>query len=334
MAIVVISPEAFWQLPGPFVDILKNAGHEVRYPSQKTFTRGNDPDELTLQELAGATAVIAGGERLHAEVLRQLPDLRVIARCGVGYDRVDVPAASDLGKVVTITPFSNHEAVAEHAFALILGLTKYVALNDRRVRAGGWSTTLTKPIRGQTLGLIGLGRIGRSTAMRGVALGMKVIAHEMFPDTDFVQKHGIELVDRDELLSRSDFVSLHCPLNDETRGMCNAAFFSKMKRGAALINTARGGMVIEADLIAALESGQVGGAGLDVFDPEPPLPDNQLFGFDNVVLTPHQAGTDERSMEGMGVECAENIVALLSGQWPEASIVNKSLKEQWLSEFA
>ena len=154
MAIVVISPEAFWQLPGPFVYILKNAGHEVRYPSQKTFTRGNDPDELTLQELAGATAVIAGGERLHAEVLRQLPDLRVIARCGVGYDRVDVPAASDLGKVVTITPFSNHEAVAEHAFALILGLTKYVALNDRRVRAGGWSTTLTKPIRGQTLGLI------------------------------------------------------------------------------------------------------------------------------------------------------------------------------------
>ena len=334
MSIVVMSPEAFWHQPGPFVDLLEQAGHEIRYPSEKTWTRGNGSDDDTVRELAGAAAVIAGGERLHADVLPLLPDLKVIARCGVGYDCVDVNVATELGKVVTITPYSNHEAVAEQAFALILGVSKYVAENDRLVRSGQWTSRLTKPVRGRTLGLIGLGRIGRSTAVRGVALGMPVIAHELYPDREFVEQHGIELVSQDELLARSDFVSVHCPLNEETRGLCDSTFFGKMKSGAVFINTSRGGLVVETDLVQALESGQLQGAGLDVFDPEPPAADNPLFRFDNVVLSPHVAGTDERSMEGMGVECAENIVALLNGEWPEASIVNRSLQERWLSQFA
>lgn len=334
MPTVVISPVAFWKQPGPFVDLLEQAGYEVRYPTEKTWTRDNGPDEETVRELAGAVAVIAGIEGLNANVLPQLPDLQVIARCGVGYDRVDINAATELGKVVTITPNSNHEAVAEQVFALILGVAKSVAENDRLIRSGQWTSRLTRPVRGQTLGLIGLGRIGRSTAVRGLALGMPVVAHELYPDLEFVKQHGIELVSQDELLARSDFVSIHCPLNDETRGLCDAGFFAKMKPGAVFINTSRGGLVVEADLVQALESGHLRGAGLDVFDPEPPKADNPLFRFDNVVLSPHVAGTDERSMEGMGVECAENIIALLNGEWPEASVVNRSLKEQWLSRFS
>lgn len=334
MPAVLISPVAFWKQPGPFVDILEQAGYEVRYPSEKTWTQQSGPDESVVAELNGVVAVIAGMERLDASVLPQLPDLKVIARCGVGYDKVDVNVATELGKVLTITPNSNHEAVAEQVLALILGVTKRVAEYDRVVRSGQWTSRLTKPVRGRTLGLIGLGRIGRSTALRGLALGMPVIAHELYPDREFVEQHEIELVERDELLARSDFVSLHCPLNDETRGMCDEGFFAKMKPDSVLINTARGGLVIEADLVRALESGHLQAAGLDVFDPEPPAADNPLFAFDNVVLSPHVAGTDERSMEGMGVECAENIVALLKGEWPEGSIVNRSLKDRWLGQFS
>lgn len=334
MPTVLISPVAFWKTPGPFVDILEQAGYDIRYPGERTWTQQRGSDDDVIAELKGVVAVMAGMERLDATVLPRLPDLKVIARCGVGYDRVDVNVATELGKVLTITPNSNHEAVAEQVFALILGFSKRVAEYDRVVRSGQWTSRLTKPVRGRTLGLIGLGRIGRSTALRGLALGMPVIAHELYPDREFVDQHGIELVSQDELLARADFVSIHCPLNDDTRGLCDSDFFAKMKAGSVLINTARGGLVVEADLVQALESGHLEGAGLDVFDPEPPQADNPLFRFDNVVLSPHVAGTDERSMEGMGVECAENIVALLNGEWPEDSIVNRSVKEQWQRQFA
>ena len=329
MSVVVIEPEAFWQKPGPFVDLLETAGHEVRYPAEAMFSRGKHSEDETVRQLTGAAAVIAGGVQYTSTVMDQLPDLKVIARCGVGYDRVDVPAATERGKVLTITPFSNHESVAELTFALILSSAKRQAYNDRTMRSGGWPNQLTKPIRGQTLGLIGLGRIGRSTAVRGVAMGMQVIAHELSPDQEFVEQHGIELVSRSELLAQSDYVSLHCPLNDETHGMCDAAFFAEMKPGSTLINTSRGGLVRESALLAALNSEHLRAAGLDVFEQEPTPVNNPLRGHDKVVMSPHVAGTDEMSMEGMGVECAQNIVALLNGEWPEASIVNRDVRELW-----
>ena len=332
MSVVMIEPEAFWQKPGPFVDLLQAAGHEIRYADEATFSRGRHAEDDTIRQLAGCAATIAGGVHYTPGVMDQLPELKVIARCGVGYDRVDVAAATERGKVLTITPYSNHESVAELAFALILSCAKRLAFNDRNMRQGGWPNQLTKPIRGQTLGLIGLGRIGRSTAVRGVAMGMKVVARELYPDQEFVEQHGIELVSRDELLSQSDYVSLHCPLNDETHGMCDTAFFAEMKPGATLINTSRGGLVQESALIAALNSGHLRAAGLDVFEQEPTPVDNPLRSHDQVVMSPHVAGTDEMSMEGMGVECAQNIIALLNGEWPEASIVNREVRELWDSK--
>ncbi|MBC8289605.1 MAG: phosphoglycerate dehydrogenase [Planctomycetes bacterium] len=329
MSVVMIEPEAFWKKPGPFVDLLQDAGHEIRYADESTFARGRHSEEETVRQLAGCDASMAGGVHYTPSVMDQLPELKIIARCGVGYDRVDVAAATERGKVLTITPYSNHESVAELAFALILSCAKRLAFNDRNMREGGWPNQLTKPIRKQTLGLIGLGRIGRSTAVRGVALGMKVIAHELYPDEKFVRQHGIELVTQDELLARSDYVSLHCPLNDETHGMCDSAFFAKMKAGSTLINTSRGGLVQESALLAALNSDHLRAAGLDVFEQEPTPADNPLRSNDKVVMSPHIAGTDEMSMEGMGVECAENIIALLKGEWPEASIVNREVKELW-----
>jgi phosphoglycerate dehydrogenase-like enzyme len=157
-------------------------------------------------------------------------------------------------------------------------------------------------------------------------LGMKVIATEPFPNAAFIRANPIELVDFDTLLARSDFVSIHSPLNDETRGLFNARVFARMKPGAVLINTARGGLVVEKDLIPALNSGHLGGAGLDVFEQEPPSPDNPLFRMDNVVVSPHWAGTDSQSMADMAVECAECIVKLRRGEWPEGAVVNDELR--------
>ena len=326
--IVVISPEAFWQQPGPFVDLLEDAGYEVRFPSLATFTRGPTEEE-TVRELAGAVGVVAGGEYFTASILDQLPNLKVIARCGVGFDRVDVAAATQRGVALTITPTANHQGVAEHAFALILSVAKDIAKNDRNLRNGHWSQILTKPVRGQTLGLIGLGRIGRSTALLGRSLGMKVIAYELYPDQEFAQANNIQLLELDDVLTQADFVSLHCPLNDETQGLCNAEFFSKIKTGAALINTSRGGLIVEADLIAALDSGQVGAAGLDVYAGEPPPTDHPLYQYDQVVLSPHVAGTDETSMVAMLCEAGECIVKLMKNEWPGPAVVNQELKETW-----
>lgn len=317
------------RVQAPYVTILREGGFDIHYPKNPQLARGLVTDAETIDELRGMDSVIAGGENFNPAVIAALPGLRVIARAGVGYDRVNVPAATQHKVALTITPTANHEAVAEHVFAIMLASAKHVVRDDKRLRAGQWSRQLTQPIRGRTFGLLGLGRIGRSTALRGVAMGMKVIACETNPNPDFIRANGIELVDLETLLARSDYLSLHCPLNDQTRGLVNAAFLAKMKPGSTLINSARGGLVVEKDLVAALTSGHLRGAALDVFEEEPPRADNPLFALDNVVVTPHLAGTDERSLENMGIECAENIVALYKGRWPEGSVVNNELREGW-----
>ena len=313
----------------PYVAILKAAGFDIRYPQNPQLSRGLATEAETIAELRGMDAVVAGGEYFTPSAIAALPGLRVIARAGVGYDRVNVPAATQHRVALTITPTANHEAVAEHVFALMLASAKHVVRDDKMLRAGQWSRQLTQPLRGRTLGLLGLGRIGRSTAIRGVAMGMKVIACETFPNQEFVSANRIELVNLDSLLARSDYLSLHCPLNDQTRGLVNAAFLARMKAGSTLVNSARGGLVVEKDLVAALRSGHLRGAALDVFEEEPARADNPLFALDNVVVTPHLAGTDATSLENMGIECAENIVALYQGRWPEVAVVNSELRETW-----
>jgi phosphoglycerate dehydrogenase-like enzyme len=158
---------------------------------------------------------------------------------------------------------------------------------------------------------------------------MTVIATEKYPDQEFVQRHGIQLVDLDSLLTRSDFVSLNCPLNDETRGMMNRETLAKMKLGAVLINTARGGLVVEADLVEALRSGHLAGAGLDVLEREPSDSTNPLFEFGNVVVSPHVAGNDTLAVVNMGIEAAQSIIDLSRGRWPRDAVVNKELQGRW-----
>ncbi len=329
MPTVLITPEAYRDSDGPHVALLREAGFDIRYPVDPRFARGLAAEEKAVEELGVAEAVIAGGEWYTETILAALPRLRVIARSGVGYDRVDVAAATARRIAVTITPNANHEAVAEQALALLFAVAKSIVTGDRSTRSGEWPRAPLRPVRGQVLGIFGLGRIGRSMAVRAVALRMEVIAHDPFADEAFARAHDIELVDFDTLLARSDYLTIHCPLNDETRGLFDASVFAKMRPGSVLINTARGEIVDERDLIAALRNGPLTGAGLDVFEQEPPVRDNPLFEMDHVALSPHIAGMDTRSGADMALEAADSIIKLSRGDWPAGAVVNDELRDGW-----
>lgn len=319
---VLIAPACFYKVPGPYVKLLQDAGFEVVYPPKPDPI----PEAETLACMQGVSAIIAGGEFFHDRVLAQLPDLRVIARAGVGYDRVNIPDATKHQVAVTITPTANHECVAEHTMGLMLALTRNVVRHHQDVLDGDWSRRPMVPLRGRTLGLIGLGRIGRSVAVRAQAFRLRVIAHDQFADPEFVQRLGIELVDLPTLFAQSDYVSLHAPLNDTTRGLINRDSLAQMKRGSFLVNTARGGLVVEKDLLEAMQSGHIAGAGLDVFEQEPTPVTNPLLKLPNLIASPHLAGGDYQSNEDMGTESARNIIALYQGTWPTGAVVNDSLR--------
>jgi phosphoglycerate dehydrogenase-like enzyme len=329
MPTVMICPEAQLHKPAPYVDILQEGGFDIIYPKDPTFTRGHFSDNDTIDVLKSCDAVVAGGEVFSESVLESLPKLRVIARSGVGYDKVNVPAATRLDKVLTITPNGNYDAVAEHAISLLFAITKNTIANDHTTRNGTWIRSLTRPLRGTTLGIVGLGRIGRSVATRAGAMGMSLVATELYPDMSFVETHNISLIPIEELLSQSDYVTVHCPANEDTYGMFNKHLFSLMKKGSMFINTARGSLVVENDLIEALNSGHIAGAGLDVFETEPVDSNNPLNQLNTVVLSPHVAGEDEQSTIDMGVEAATCIVNLYRGEWPDDAVVNKELKDNW-----
>ena len=329
MPVVLITPDSLLNVRGPWIPILEEAGLTIAYPEDPSFTRGLHSATDSIHMMKDASAVIAGGEYFTPEIQAGLPNLRVIARAGVGYDRVDVPSATTNNIVLTITPTANHEGVAEQAFALIFAIAKNVIENDARTRAGQWSSGLTSAIRGTTLGLVGLGRTGRSTAIRARAFGMHILAAESHPDAAFAKHHGIELVNLDTLLARSDYVSIHCPHNSQTEHLFNRKTFEKMKKGSVLINTARGKLVKEDDLLVALKDGHLSAAGLDVFESEPARSDNPLFALKNVIVSPHLGGGDRLSQENMAIEAASCVAKLYRGEWPTGAVVNEQLRDTW-----
>ncbi len=319
MTRVLINTEAIRELPGPHLDLLRAGGCEVAYPSKVVLSTEDD----TIRELAGFDAVIASGEPYTERVLRELPRLRVISRNGVGYDRVDTAAATRHGVPVTITPAANHEAVAEHTFALMLAVARRIVSGANDCRGGAWRRRqVFIPLRGSTLGIVGLGRIGCSVASRAKAFRMRVLAFDLTPNRSFAEQCGIELVDLETLLRKSDFVSLHAPATPETFDLVNRSSLALMKPGSVLINAARGSLVNEVDLHEALASGHLAGAALDVFKVEPPPADHPLLAHENVVVTAHLASFDTQAREDMAIAAAKNILDILAGRWPEESVVN------------
>lgn len=322
---VLIATNTLADLDGPFLQLLRGAGFDVVYPRHR---RPLTEAEL-LDELKGVTATIAGFEPYTRRVIESSTELRVIARNGVGFDAVDVPAATERGIPVTVTPGVNQESVAEHTMALLLAAARWLLPQDAAMRAGEFRRMLGIPLRGRTLGLVGLGRIGREVAIRAAAFRMRIVAHEPAPDPRFVEQYGITLVPLDQLFSESDFVSLHVPLTNQSRNMIDSRALKLMKRTALLINTARGGLVCEADLEKALREGEIAGAGLDVFAEEPPPRDHPLTKLKNVICTAHTAGIDLQARDDMAMLAAGAIVALSRGEWPEEQVINPECRTKF-----
>lgn len=322
---VLVTPMTLAGIDSPYVGVLRDAGFDLVFPKRAFLLT----EQELLDALPGVCGVIAGSEPYTPRVLAANPALRVIARAGVGYDAVNVPAATEHGVAVAIAPGTNQESVAEHTFALILALAKDVPSQHAAIRSGQWPRRANLPLRGRTLGIAGLGRIGKAVAERGHSFRMRLIAYEPYPDHAFAERFGVELVSFERLLAESDFLSLHLPLTEQSRHLMDKKTLCQMKPTAYLVNTARGGLVCEADLCAALETGRIAGAGLDVFEQEPPAADNPLFRCETVIVTPHAAGVDLQSRDDMAVSAARTIVALSRGQWPAEAIVNPEVRPRF-----
>jgi len=325
MTRVLVTPFMLREGDWPALEILRAGNCEIVFPPAG---RSSMDPATPLELLRGVEAVLAGAEPYTRETFAATK-LRVIARMGVGYDAIDVPAASDHRVAVTITPGTNEPSVAETAMALILGVSRGFPARDREVRGGAWRRQSLPRLAGRVLGLAGLGRIGRAIVPRAQAFGLKVIACDPFAPREFVAQHGIELMPFDEMLAAADIVSLHMPCTAETVDVINAKSLAKMKPGSIFINTARGGLVDEQALYEALKSGHLAGAGLDVFKVEPLPLDSPLLTLDNVLLSPHMGGLDHESQIAMSSLAAQCIVDLHQGRWPEGCVVNEEIRADW-----
>lgn len=264
-----------------------------------------------------AGLVVRSQTKVTAALLAAAPKLRVVGRAGVGVDNVDVETATKRGVVVLNAPGANTISTAEHAFSLLLTLARNVARADASMKAGAWDRKKLEGVElyHKTLGVIGMGRIGSELSRRAIAFGLRVVAFDPFLSATRARSLQVELVEElDDLLSAADFISLHTPLTRETHYLLNAETLAKTKRGVRIINCARGGLVNEAALAAAIESGQVAGAALDVFEEEPLPPDSPLTRIRQLVLTPHLGASTAEAQESVGIEIAQSIrAALLDG---------------------
>jgi phosphoglycerate dehydrogenase-like enzyme len=322
---VLIAPSVLYQAPGTYRDVLQAAGLEVVYPQPGKSLL--DCNHLK-QQLEGIDAVLASVECYDPDVIHS-SRLRVIARVGVGYDAVNVAAATSHGTLVTITPGTNEHSVAELTIALLTGVYRGFPYRYQEVRTGKWTKRALPRLSGRTIGLVGLGRIGRAVVPRAQGLGLKVIAHDPLADPEFAEQFGVRLCTFPQLLAEADIVSLHMPATVETVNLINRQALAQMKRGSVLINTSRGALVDEDALCESLASGHLMGAGLDVFKVEPLPLDSPLLKLDNVLLRPHMGGLDEESLEAMTSLAARCVADLYQGRWPEGCVVNSELRTTW-----
>jgi D-3-phosphoglycerate dehydrogenase / 2-oxoglutarate reductase len=296
---------------------LEQAVGDVRYNPEKRPLKAPELTHLVI----GIDGWIAGLDEIDASVIAAADRLKVIARYGVGFDRVDVAAATERRIVVTHTPAANSGAVAELTVGLMLALGRQICQSDQAVRRGQWLRYSGVGLEGKIVGLVGFGSIGREVARRLAAFHCRVLVADPYVSPAVVSRFGGSLVSLDEVLPVSDFVSLHAASTPETAGMVNASFIGKMKPGAFLVNTARGELIDEAALSQSLESGRLRGAALDCFNQEPPGADHPLLQLPQVIATPHTAAHTDEAVNAMGRMALDACLAVLRGERP-AHVLN------------
>jgi phosphoglycerate dehydrogenase-like enzyme len=308
----------------PELEPFKKAGFEIKFGKSAPTTPVGD----VIEYLQGCAAVVAGGEPYTEEVFASCPDLRLVVRFGVGYDAVDVEAATRHGIVTATTPGTNDWAVADHAMGLIIDLAHGISRADRKVRSGGWGATRGIDVWQKTIGIVGLGRIGKGVARRARGFDMRVLAYEPYPDQAFVAEHGVELVELDDLLKQSDFVTLHLPAMPSTHKIINAEKLALMKPTAYIINTARGKLLDEDAVYEAATSGKIAGAGIDAWTVEPLDQWERWAKLDNVVVTPHSAPSTGGVWEATWAMMQASIVEFLQDGKQPVGILNPEVWEK------
>lgn len=293
------------------------------FADELVFNESGKPlsEEELIPKLQGCDGYIAGLDQITQKVLASCPTLKVVSRYGAGYDRVDIQAAKDLNIKVTNTPGVNAQAVGELAFGLILSAARKIPYLNHQTHDGLWVRSSGMELKGKTLGILGLGAIGKVVAQCAQGFGMTVLAYDPFINETYCKEHHIESVSFEELMSRSNVVSLHLPLLDSTRHMIDAQALDLLPDGAILVNTSRGGIIDEDAAYKALEKGKLSGLGLDAFEIEPPA-DSPLFDLDNVIATPHTGAHTKEATDNMAHASIQNLIDVLSGK-DCACIVNK-----------
>ena len=310
---VLLTTTSYQDTPGLHHDLLANSGFQV------VRARGPESDLLALvQEHGGFDGLLNGDDAITSAVIDAALDaptpLRVIAKYGIGLDSIDVDHATAKQVPVLFTPGVNHTTVAEHAFGLMIGLAKHFGPHLRCLEADRWKRTTGSELAGKTLGVIGMGRIGKEVLKRGVAFGMTPVAFDVYWDEGFAAEYGVKRCDTAEgVLAEADVVSLHMNLTEDNRGFINAERIATMKDGAFILNTARGGLVTEADVAEACKSGKLGGYGADVLNHEPPEPGHPFAGIDNVLITPHVGSRTFESVERQALRATHNLINFLNG---------------------
>jgi D-3-phosphoglycerate dehydrogenase len=316
MAIVVVTDHTFEDLDTER-RLLEAAGHELRFDGNATST------EQVRDRVAGADAVLNCYAAMPAEVFDALDGCRIVARYGIGIDTIDVDAATAHGILVTNVPDYCIDEVSDHALALMLSIARGVVRFDRSTGAGSWSSAdgpVIHRLRERTLGLVGFGKIARALASKASVIGFAIVTFDPFVEDAAVRAAGAEPVTLEQLLERADVISIHAPLTDGTRHLIGHDQLARMKPGAILINTSRGGLIDTEALRAAVDSGRLGGVGLDVLETEPPDPDDPLLRHPNVVVTPHVAFSSRESVAELQRKAAEQVVIALQGRVPPYAV--------------
>ncbi|BET68074.1 hypothetical protein ASA1KI_29920 [Opitutales bacterium ASA1] len=316
MTRILLTTTSFQDTPGAHHQLLEGTGFEV--------VRERGPlSETRMLELAGAfDAFICGDDAITRAVLeKSLPRLKVISKYGIGVDKIDVKSATEFGLPVLFTPGVNHTTVAEHAFLLLLALEKNLLFATDATRRGEWKRKTGHELLEKTIGIVGLGRIGKEVAIRARAFGMNPIGYDVYWDEAFAKQHDVKrATSLDEIFAASDYISLHTNLTPETRDLVRAETIAKMKKGVLILNCARGEIVNTADIAAALHSGQVGGYGTDVLDEEPPPADHPLLSAPNCIVTPHVGSRTYESVVRQATAAVKNLILAAAGEKPLAQV--------------
>lgn len=315
MKVISTSPSFAKYDRQPIADLEKHGFELVALPADASL-------ETLIPHLQDAVAMIVAFTDVNEALLQHAPHLKIVCKHGVGVDNISLDATRERGIFVTNVPNANKHAVADFAFSLLLNCARQLTQAEKQTRAGNWPRIFATDAYGKTLGIVGLGNIGKQVALRARGFNMRVLAYDFYPDNDFAEKNDIAFVDIDTLTQESDFITLHTPLTEETHHLFDAARLNKMKKNAYLINVSRGGVVDEQALYQALTEGKIAGAAADVFEHEP-IKEHPLFTLDNFIPTSHVAGYTDGAISAIGTHCVEQIITCIVQNQRPVNIMNK-----------